>query len=372
MSTSLLSSILRGPSQSSQFSVVHNRDIHLPTEELAAPHHWKLKNLRHLLGIIARLQGFRTSSHYLEYESNSDHNLQKQVFYGLGSVLAGNCWDIQQAHQLTLKPVPPTDHSFFEMYMAGQNVPAVANTFTRHDGAGILSIRGTTTWRESLVDARSLWGYPVTLPLYGAPNSSRPPTFMSSIFAAFQEKDTKGHSMEMFVVQFVDLLKKQQSSVSEPRSIVISGHSLGGAFAQLAAYVAVQRGLKVVLTIFGPAQGSTQSFCAFMQDRGVSMYAVVNAEDYVPELHSLVSASSFCCPIVYLNAAADTQSIHSRLETHDPLYYGYALLAVGSIVPPPEVSCARTPKTPKSMSLPPSPNWKDMELNVNADESDED
>jgi hypothetical protein len=183
---------------------------------------------------------------------------------------------------------------------------------------------------------------------------------MSSFFGAFTHKDANGNSMEGFVVNFANKIKKLPNT---SKHLIVSGHSLGGAFAQLAAYVAIQLGLSVSLTTFAPARGSTVSYCNFMQTHGAKMYTIINAQDYVPELHSLVGKSMHCCPIVYLNAVSNSGGTFDRLQSHDPLYYGYTLLAYGSLSSLPNgVMCSRrSAQTKASESFPPSPNWKSYE-----------
>jgi len=76
----------------------------------------------------------------------------------------------------------------------------------------------------------------------------------------------------------------------------------------------------------------TRERCRASQLRGALHLAVVNAKDVVPFLHSLRASSCQCCPVVLLNVAPSS-SLHSRLLTHDILYYGYALLLLGSLGP---------------------------------------
>lgn len=361
MSTSMFRSIIYGPPPGRRLNVIKNTEIKLPVQQLASPGHWKLKNLRHLVAVIARLEGFKDSNDYITNATTPNDEPHAQILYGLVAVLSGNCWDIQKSHNLPLRPVAPANLEFLALRMMGQNVPQVASAYIRNDGTGVVSFRGTTTMRENMTDASTIVGYEKTLPLFGnATRDSQPPTYMSSFCNAFMHKDNDGKSMEGFLVNFANKIKNTPNTT---KHLIISGHSLGGAFAELAAYVGIQLGLTVSLTAFAPAQGSTVSFCNFMQRHGANMYTVINAQDYVPQLHSFIAKAVHCCPIVYLNAVSNSGGIFSRLETHDPLYYGYALLANGSLPSLPQgVVCSRiSGQTKSSLSIPPSPTWKNYE-----------
>ena len=353
--------MLRSSPRISLLNVIRNPSIKLPTQKSAGPGHWHLRNLRHLIGVVARLEGFRDSHDYLLNATPPNDRARAQVLYGLVAVMSGNCWDLQRSHGLPLLPAAPASLEFLALHMSGQGVPQVANAFVRGDGAGVLSFRGTTTWRENVTDASASVAHARTLPLYGlaAVAAGPPPTYMSAFLAAFTHRDRAGGSMEGFVLNFVGKLKMMPNT---SRHLIISGHSLGGAFAELAAYVAVQTGLTVTLTTFAPAKGSTASYCTFMQRSGAKMYTVINAQDYVPRLHSIFGEAVHCCPIVALNAAANNGSAFDRLRTHDPLYYGYVLLIYGSLPSLPKgVTCSRTDQTKASESLPPAPEWKRYE-----------
>lgn len=177
-----------------------------------------------------------------------------------------------------------------------------AIAFQKSNDSFVLAFRGTTTTRENLVDASALL-------------SREKDGVVDAFAAAYARSGLRDQ---------VDALHASTGASVH----FISGHSLGGAFATLAA----QQCVSAALVTWAGARTVTPERCRASQARGTSHLAVVNAQDAVPFLHSLVASSCQCCPVVLLNAAPSS-SLHSRLLTHDILYYGYALLLLGSLGP---------------------------------------
>ncbi len=325
-----------------KYDLYDDAGVHLP-QGPPSPHHWALQNLTHLVHTIAHTQGFESATEYLSSARISHIDVRKILLYALAVTCAGNCWTIQRSSarftsKKQLTPAPPPNLYLMSLDMQGQSVPCVLAFYRQTDGTGVLTFRGTSTMRENLIDASTIVSTFVDIPPKQKTGADEPPVprFLKSFVNAYAQKDRRGRSMH----DYVDKILRQQVAKEGPHSrLIITGHSLGGTFAQLAAYAASQTSLYVTLVTFASAAGASASFCSYMQALAprVATYAVINTFDVVPKLQSLLTTAYHCCPLVPLRVAKSTKWI-DRLYVHDILYYGYALLKFGT------VSYAQEPK----------------------------
>ena len=307
-------------------------DFNLPQGH-AKIHHWRLKNLRIMLGIIAEAYKLSVINYLMDARLTTSQDL---TFYALGICLAGNSWDILKAHRQELQPQPPPDLSFGSLhYEFGQDVPAVVSSFTRADGTLVLYFRGTATVRETLTDFSAISSSWIMLPAFGKAK------FLKTFQKHYVNRDTKGRSLETFV----------HKCLLNAKSIIIVGHSLGGAMACLAAYQACASHKRVRLITIGGAQGGDAAFCAALHQNCDEVLNIVNTLDEVPWLALPFRATCQCYKMVVADSAPG-RGLLSRALTHDPLYYAANLFRFGTSDAKPS-SCQAEENTVKYVSFPP-------------------
>lgn len=272
------------------------------------PHHWKLKNMRQLAErIIAAIDCTDVNTYLNESEIRNDSLCMLR--YALVLQLCCNCWTIQKSRNLALDPIPPDNLKFLiSNHSHFQPMKCVGIFFKRSDGFGICAFRGTTTPRETLVDFRSL---------FSIENITH--VSLNSFIDYYTSGKPSIHDETIEFMKSVD-------------SVFVVGHSLGGALATLVAEDALKDKQSVYLVTWAGARSMDALRCTAMQGDNFHSLAVINDSDYVPFLHSLLSSTCQCCPIVYLKSKPDNTTI-GRLMTHDILYYGYIFLVFGSTIP---------------------------------------
>jgi hypothetical protein len=313
-------------------------------------HHWHLANLRAALAHVAHAQGARSELDYLlraaEVLSASDRDL---ALYAAAVCCAGNCWLIGRAAGVVSPGVPllpPGGVRVLELELPLQGVRPVACFFQARevvaDGGGggggrtmgVLYFRGTTTLRETWTDIRAAWSPLVSLagPRRrssedgGGGGEEQRARFSRSFWRAYVETDNRsGASRRSFARECA-----RECAAGGGGRLLVVGHSLGGAFAQLAAYEGAAVADVSVATV-ASAQGGDARFCRELRRRCRRVLSVANLRDYVPWLHSFRAEDSQVCePLLTLNASQAGVGPAPRLHAHDPAYYAMALLAVES------------------------------------------
>jgi hypothetical protein len=287
------------------------------------PHAWRLRNLAQLARRAAHSCGYADVASFLtsaEEARAPGGSRQQLLLYTLVLQLCCNCWTIQTHRgQPQLDPSPPPGLVILKGPLgAPGDVSAVGVRFATASGGTCIAFRGTFTPRESLRDVRAL----------------------------LSTTDNRERALGVFVNAYKYSSEGQPSLASQVRGVVqggaahsafvLTGHSMGAALAHLAAQDvarSVDADSPVAIVSWGAARSTSQHACLQpTADGRRRSLNVINAFDTVPFLHSLRASTCQCCPLVLLNASPSRHR-WGRLITHDILYYGYALLLLGSVSP---------------------------------------
>lgn len=268
-------------------------------------HHWKLRNLAQLAIRLAKACNYTSPAEFLlqaPIPQRADP-AGPTLRFALMLQLCCNCWTIQASTRQPLLPEPPNGLRFLQVDRTWlQRVPHIGIVLTREDELTLVGFRGTTTVRESLLDLRA--------------SVSGVSSGVLKVFTKYYKKNRLG--------------AKLRSALASGR-VLVSGHSLGGAFASLCALQARDAGASTSLVTWGGARALTKKTCCELRrdPEMLQSWTILNRADFVPRLRSIAAKTCACCPVVLLDVEA-APTFLGRARVHDVLYYGYALLMLGS------------------------------------------
>ena len=184
----------------------------------------------------------------------------------------GNTFLLLQAGRLTQEP-PELIYEQLERWgfsstdLIGENKARAAGYFARHEKFNLLAMRGTDTVFEGVMDGFFAQVPARLLGFRGLTHSG-----FSALYRNYQSKIKK-------------LLKTSYSS--EPnKPLVITGHSLGGVLARMAALDAVKQKVNVLFThvMASPRIGNDDFRTYFDKQRNFPVYMTSHRKDITPHL----------------------------------------------------------------------------------------